>query len=95
MVGYDKALFCSQRTIAPSYGVLGIYIAARLAPNRPMLHATILGLPGVCLKPSLPCLPLGSAVNSASHNAAQFPRDEGPPASGFPPSLRSRKSELH
>lgn len=45
MAGYDKArlLVTIYRTI---YGVLGSYIAARLAPNRPMLHAMILGFAG-------------------------------------------------
>jgi hypothetical protein len=45
MIGYDKALLLATiyRTI---YGVLGSYIAARLAPNRPMLHAMILGFLG-------------------------------------------------
>jgi hypothetical protein len=31
------------------YGVLGCYIAARLAPDRPMQHAVALGLVGVVL----------------------------------------------
>src|SRR5450432_1268709 len=29
------------------YGILGSYIAARLAPSRPMLHAMVLGLIGL------------------------------------------------
>jgi hypothetical protein len=45
MTGYDATLLLATiyRTI---YGVLGSYIAARLAPNRPMLHAMILGVLG-------------------------------------------------
>jgi len=45
MTGYDSALVFTTiyRTI---YGVLGSYIAARLAPNRSMLHAMILGFVG-------------------------------------------------
>jgi hypothetical protein len=45
MTGYEAALLLATiyRTI---YGVLGSYIAARLAPNRPMLHAMILGVLG-------------------------------------------------
>jgi hypothetical protein len=35
-----------HRTI---FGVLGAYITARLAPNRPMLHALILGAIGVAV----------------------------------------------
>jgi hypothetical protein len=31
------------------YGVLGAYIAARLAPSRPMLHAMVLGFIGFAL----------------------------------------------
>jgi len=31
------------------YGILGCYIAARLAPNRPMAHALVLGLIGVAI----------------------------------------------
>jgi hypothetical protein len=31
------------------YSVLGSYLTARLAPNRPMLHALILGIVGVVL----------------------------------------------
>ncbi|HEY6387161.1 MAG TPA: hypothetical protein VIX91_15905 [Candidatus Acidoferrum sp.] len=45
MTGYDAALLLATiyRTI---FGGLGSYIAARLAPNRPMLHAMILGVLG-------------------------------------------------
>jgi hypothetical protein len=45
MAGYDGALLLAiiYRTI---YGVVGSYIAARLAPSRPMLHAMVLGLLG-------------------------------------------------
>ena len=31
------------------YGIVGGYITARLAPNRPMLHAVVLGLVGTLL----------------------------------------------
>jgi hypothetical protein len=43
--GYDGALLLATgyRTI---FGVLSSYIAARLAPNRPMLHAMLLGVLG-------------------------------------------------
>ena len=46
MVGYDGALALATgyRVV---YGVLGSYIMARLAPNRPMLHALIGGVIGV------------------------------------------------
>jgi hypothetical protein len=45
MAGYEAALQFATiyRTL---YGVAGSYIAARLAPNRPMLHAMILGVLG-------------------------------------------------
>jgi hypothetical protein len=45
MTGYEAALLLATiyRTI---YGVFGSYIAARLAPDRPMLHAMILGVLG-------------------------------------------------
>jgi len=45
MVGYDGALLLATiyRTI---YGVVGSYLAARLAPNRPMMHAIVLGILG-------------------------------------------------
>ena len=50
MVGYDGALLVATiyRTI---YGVAGSYIAAWLAPRRPMLHAMVLGILGfaVCI----------------------------------------------
>jgi hypothetical protein len=50
MVGYDGALLVATiyRTI---YGVAGSYIAAWLAPHRPMLHAMVLGILGfaVCI----------------------------------------------
>jgi hypothetical protein len=43
LVGYDGALLLA--TIYRSiYGIAGSYIAARLAPNRPMLHAMVLGI---------------------------------------------------
>jgi drug/metabolite transporter (DMT)-like permease len=31
------------------YGVLGSYVAARLAPNRPMMHALVLGAIGLAV----------------------------------------------
>ncbi|MGB6958844.1 MAG: hypothetical protein WBF01_00445 [Candidatus Acidiferrum sp.] len=45
MDGYDGALLLATiyRTV---YGILSSYIAARLAPNRPMLHAMVLGILG-------------------------------------------------
>jgi hypothetical protein len=45
MAGYEGALLFATiyRTI---YGVSGSYIAARLAPDRPMLHAMVLGVLG-------------------------------------------------
>ena len=50
MAGYDGALLVATiyRTI---YGVAGSYIAALLAPHRPMLHAMVLGILGfaVCI----------------------------------------------
>ena len=46
----DKALLLATayRTV---YGVMGSYIIARLAPNRPMLHALVAGVVGlvVCI----------------------------------------------
>jgi hypothetical protein len=46
MVGYDSALLLATayRTV---FGVLGAYIAARLAPDRPMHHALWLGAIGL------------------------------------------------
>jgi len=46
MVGFDGALLLATvyRTV---YGVAGSYLAARLAPDRPMLHAMILGIVGL------------------------------------------------
>lgn len=46
MVGYDAALglATAYRVV---YEILGSYITARLAPNRPMLHALIGGVIGV------------------------------------------------
>jgi len=45
MTGYDGPLLLATiyRTL---YGVLSSYIAARLAPHRPMLHAMVLGALG-------------------------------------------------
>lgn len=48
LVGYDAALLLA--TIYRSlYGIAGSYIAARLAPNRPMLHAMVLGILGLAV----------------------------------------------
>jgi hypothetical protein len=46
LVGYDSALLLATayRTV---FGVLGAYIAARLAPDRPMHHALRLGAIGL------------------------------------------------
>jgi len=46
MVGFDGALLLATayRTV---YGVLGSYIIARLAPDRPMQHALVGGLLGL------------------------------------------------
>ncbi len=46
MVGFDGPLLLATiyRTV---YGVAGSYLAARLAPDRPMLHAMILGIVGL------------------------------------------------
>jgi hypothetical protein len=46
MVGYESALLFATvyRTV---YGVAGSYITARLAPDRPMMHAIILGILGL------------------------------------------------
>jgi hypothetical protein len=50
MAGYEGALLLATiyRTIS---GVFGSYIAARLSPNRPMLHVMVLGTLGfvVCI----------------------------------------------
>ncbi len=48
MVGYDGPLLLATfyRTV---YGVAGSYIAARLAPNRPMTHALVLGAIGLAV----------------------------------------------
>jgi hypothetical protein len=42
----SDALFVLATTYRTIYGVLGAYITARLAPNRPMMHALILGALG-------------------------------------------------
>lgn len=42
----SDALFILATVYRTVYGVLGAYIAARLAPNRPMMHALILGALG-------------------------------------------------
>jgi hypothetical protein len=45
LVGYDAALLLA--TIYRSiYGIAASYLTARLAPNRPMLHAMMLGILG-------------------------------------------------
>jgi hypothetical protein len=48
MIGYEGPLLLATayRTV---YGVLGSYIAARLAPDRPMLHALVLGALGLAV----------------------------------------------
>jgi len=43
------ALFLVALAYRIVYGVLGCYIAARLAPDRPMRHAVALGVVGVVL----------------------------------------------
>ena len=45
MVGYDGALLLAT-AYRVVYGILGSYITARLAPNRPMLHALVGGVIG-------------------------------------------------
>jgi hypothetical protein len=45
MVGYDRAILLAT-IYRKIFGVLGSYIAARLAPNRPLLHAVIFGFVG-------------------------------------------------
>jgi hypothetical protein len=48
MAGFDGPLLLATiyRTV---YGVAGSYIAARLAPDRPMLHAVVLGAIGLAV----------------------------------------------
>jgi hypothetical protein len=48
MAGFEGALVLATvyRTV---YGIVGGYIAARLAPDRPMLHALILGVLGLAV----------------------------------------------
>jgi hypothetical protein len=48
MVGFDGALLLATgyRTV---YGVLGSYIIARLAPDRPMEHALVGGVIGLAV----------------------------------------------
>ena len=46
MVGYDGALALAT-TYRTVYGVLGSYVAASLAPRRPMWHAMMLGILGL------------------------------------------------
>ena len=45
----SSALFLVALAYRIVYGVLGCYIAARLAPDRPMQHAVALGAVGVVL----------------------------------------------
>lgn len=45
----SSALFLVALVYRTVYGVLGCYIAARLAPDRPMRHALALGVVGVVL----------------------------------------------
>jgi hypothetical protein len=45
----SSALFLVALAYRIVYGVLGCYIAARLAPDRPMRHALALGVVGVVL----------------------------------------------
>jgi hypothetical protein len=45
----SSALFLVALAYRLVYGVLGCYIAARLAPDRPMQHAVALGVVGVVL----------------------------------------------
>jgi len=46
MVGYDGALLLAT-AYRVVYGIVGSYIIARLAPDRPMLHALIGGVIGL------------------------------------------------
>lgn len=46
MAGFENALLLAT-VYRAVYGVLGSYLAARLAPYRPMLHALILGVIGL------------------------------------------------
>jgi hypothetical protein len=45
MVGYDGALLLAT-AYRVVYGILGSYMTAQLAPNRPMLHALVGGVIG-------------------------------------------------
>jgi multisubunit Na+/H+ antiporter MnhB subunit len=45
----NDGLFVLATGYRVAYAVLGGYIAARLAPNRPMAHALVLGVVGVVL----------------------------------------------
>ena len=45
----SSALFLVALAYRIVYGVLGCYVAARLAPDRPMRHAMALGVVGVVL----------------------------------------------
>jgi hypothetical protein len=45
----SDALFLLATTYRTIYGVGGSYIAARFAPNRPMLHALVLGAIGLAV----------------------------------------------
>ena len=46
----SDALFVLATAYRIVYGVAGCYVAARLAPSRPMLHALILGAIGFVLR---------------------------------------------
>ena len=46
---YDTGLLLIASVYRGIYSVIGCYLAARLAPNRPMRHAVILGGIGVLL----------------------------------------------
>ena len=69
-VGVTDSLLLLVTTYRIVYGVLGSYITARLAPNRPMQHALILGLLGTAV-----CI-LGAIMtwnNVAAYGAHWYP----------------------
>ena len=45
----SNSLFLLATVYRTIYGVLGSYVAARLAPNRPMAHALVLGAIGLAV----------------------------------------------
>jgi hypothetical protein len=47
--GMSDSLYVLATVYRIVYGIVGCYIAARLAPSRPMLHATVLGGVGFVL----------------------------------------------